>query len=295
MRRRMTVTVSLTLVLMLLALGCAGAGGAGGVAAPAAARTESQGGAAAQPDLGAYFKNTAGTFVLYDLRRGRYLRHNPARAAERFSPYSTFKIPNSLIGLETGVIKDADYEIKWDAKKYPPHGDTLPFTSWWQDQTLRTAFQRSAVWYYQELAKRVGARTMREFVSKLQYGNEDTSGGVDRFWLNSTLKISADEQVEFLRKLHAGALPLSARSMGIVKEIMLLEQTPTYTLRAKTGGGPLGARSLGWFVGYVETTDNVYFFATQIEGENYLAIRDERTRLTRAILTDLGYMRESKK
>src|SRR5689334_22331825 len=72
-------------------------------------------------DLSKFFKNTTGAFVLYDLKNNRYLRHNPARCRQRFSPYSTFKIPNSLIGLETKVIADADYLIRWDQQKYPGH------------------------------------------------------------------------------------------------------------------------------------------------------------------------------
>src|SRR5919112_46255 len=84
---------------------------------------------AARVDLAAYFKEfPAGAFVLYDLRKNRYLRYNEARCRERFTPFSTFKIPNSLIGLDTGVIPDAEYVIKWDAKKYPSFNeDTLPF------------------------------------------------------------------------------------------------------------------------------------------------------------------------
>lgn len=246
---------------------------------------------AAKPDLAAYFKDFPGTFVLYDLKNDRYLRYNEARAATRFSPYSTFKIPNSLIGLESGVIKDADFVIKWDAKKYPRFGDIAPFTFWWKDQTLRTALKYSVVWYYRELAKGVGAQRMKSYVERLNYGNRDTSGGVDNFWLNSTLQISADEQVEFIKAFYKEELPFSQRSVRIVKEILTLEETPDYKLSAKTGGGTGGQnKTLGWFVGYLETKGNVYFFATQIEGPNYLAIRDERINITKRILKDLGHL-----
>ena len=245
------------------------------------------------PDLSAHFKRFPGTFVLYDLKNDRYLRHDAARAARRFSPYSTFKIPNSLIGLETGVIKDADFRIKWDAKKYPRNrADTEPFIHWWQDHTLRTAFRRSVLWYYQELATRVGAERMKALVTKLNYGNRDTSGTLTRFWLgDGKLRISADEQVEFLKALYKEELPVSQRTQRVVKEVMVLEETPAYKLSAKTGGGPLGEdKALGWFVGYLETKGNVYFFATQIEGPDFLAIRDERIRVTKEILKDLGHM-----
>jgi len=289
MRLRVTL---LTTLLLLAALGCTKTEGAGSVVN--ATQTQSVA-TAAQPDLADYFKAyPAGAFVLYDVKRGSYLRHNEARCRERFSPYSTFKIPNSLIGLDTGVITDAEFRIKWDEKKYPAFNrDTLPFSAWWQDQTLRTAFKRSVVWYYRELALRVGENRMKEYVDRLDYGNEDASGPLNGFWLNSSLKISADEQVEFLKRLHKEELPVAKRSIKILKEIMTLEETPDYRLSGKTGGGPLEEkRYLGWFVGYLETKDNTYIFATEIEGPTYLSIRDERIALTKRILAGLGHLKQ---
>jgi beta-lactamase class D len=289
MRLRATL---LTTLLLLAALGCAKTTGAG--SAVAEGQTQATPPATAQPDLASYFKPfPAGAFVLYDLKRDTYLRYNEARCRERFSPFSTFKIPNSLIGLDTGVIADAEFVIKWDSKKYPARDrENLPFREWWQDQTLRTAFKRSVVWYYRDLALKVGRERMKEYVGRLHYGNEDTSGPLDGFWLADSLKISADEQVEFLKRLHKEELPLSKRSINIVKEIMTLEETPDYKLRGKTGGGPLGEnRFLGWFVGYLETKENVYFFATEIEGPTYVSIRDERIALTKRILADLGHLK----
>jgi len=284
--------IFLTALLLLAALGCATRTGAGSVVnatqtQPSATMT--------QPDLASYFKPyPSGAFVLYDLKRDAYVRYNEARCRERFSPYSTFKIPNSLIGLDAGVITDAEFRIKWDEKKYPAFNrDTLPFSAWWQDQTLRTAFKRSVVWYYRELALKVGEKRMKEYVDKLDYGNEDASGPLNGFWLNSSLKISADEQVEFLKRLHKEELPVAKRSIKILKEIMTLEETPDYRLSGKTGGGPLGEnRFLGWFVGYLETKENTYLFATEIEGPTYLSIRDERIALTKRILAGLGHLKQ---
>ena len=288
-------TAFLTTLLLLPITGCAKTTGADSATPRPSADAQTQGAPApeATPDLAAHFKPFPnGAFVLYDLKRGRYLRYNEARCRERFSPFSTFKIPNSLIGLDTGVITDAEFLIKWDEKKYPAHSqDTLPFSAWWQDQTLRTAFKRSVVWYYRELALRVGEKRMKEYVQKLHYGNEDATGPLNNFWLNSSLKISADEQVDFLKRFYKEELPVSKRSTAIVKEIMTLEETPDYKLSGKTGGGPLGEnRFLGWFVGYVETRDNTYFFATEIEGPTYISIRDERIALTKRILAGLGYV-----
>jgi beta-lactamase class D len=267
------------LFFILFLLGCSGSG----------ARTNSAATAAPTPDLSPFFKDTVGCIVVYDLKENRYTRYNEARCRERFNPKSTFKIPNSLIGLETGVLKDADFLIPWDKQKYPPDNwDTEPFVNWKRDHTLRTAFKHSVLWYYREIALRAGPERMKHFVSAFDYGNKDTSGAVDRFWLNNTLLISADEQVEFLKKLYADKLPVSKGNAEIVKEITVQERNPAYTLRAKTGGGARAEGvAIGWYVGYVETKGNVYFFAFNMDGTSYLAIRDRRIELTRQILEKL--------
>lgn len=288
MRLRVTF---LTALILLTPLGCVKTKGS---AVAGATRTRTSTRPTPRPDLASYFKRfPAGAFVLYDLKRDAYTRYNEARCRERFSPFSTFKIPNSLIGLDTGVISGPDHVIKWDRQKYPPHDEeTLPFKEWWQDQTLRTAIRRSVVWYYRELATAVGKPRMQEYVHRFRYGNEDVSGPIDGFWLADSLKISADEQVEFLKRFYREDLPVSKRSISIVKEITTLEETPRYTLHGKTGGGPLAeGRFLGWFVGYLETKDDTYFFATEIEGPTYLSISDERIAVTRRILSDFGYMK----
>lgn len=245
-------------------------------------------------DLRSIFKGTTGTFVLYDLKNDRYTRYNEERARQRFSPYSTFKITNSIIGLESGVIKDENFVIAWDRQKYPPGSDwdREPFIHWARDHSLRTAIKHSVVWYYKELALKVGASAMKQYVSQLHYGNQDVSGGLDKFWLNSSLRISAEEQVSFLKAFYTGKLNVSSRTTEIVKQLILLEETPSYRLSGKTGGGPLPHGSLGWFVGYLEKDGNVYFFATNIEGPNYFAIRDKRIELTRRALRELGILPE---
>lgn len=244
-------------------------------------------------DLSQYFKDVQGAFVLYDLNNNHYIRYNEQRCRQRFSPKSTFKIPNSLIGLETGVIKDADFVIRYDSQKYPSGdwGTGYPFIHWAQDHTLRSAIKYSVVWYYRELAKGVGAERMRKYVNAFKYGDRNIKGSVDGFWLDNRLHISADEQIEFLKKFYAGKLPVSKRSTDIVKDILVLEQTPDYKLSGKTGGGSIeSGKYIGWFIGYLETRGNVYFYATNIEGPTYASIRDERINLTKRILTELGYL-----
>lgn len=295
------MTRSLLFILMIVIVtGIAGCGGPADMKAAAVATTQPEQDARAAGteksrlegfDPAPYFKHVKGTFVILDLKRGRYMRHDEARARERFPPFSTFKIPNSLIGLETGVIRDAEFEIKWDAKKYPREGATANFADWWQDQTLRTAMRRSAVWYYRELAERVGEERMRNHLDGLRYGNGDISGGLTRFWLNSSLRISADEQVEFLRRFYTNELPVSPRSAEIVRNIITIEETPEYKLSGKTGSGPISeGRFLGWLVGYLETGGDAYIFATQIEGPTFASIRDERMALTKRIFAGLKLM-----
>ena len=139
--------------------------------------------AAQAQDLSGFFQGVKGAFVLYDMNTNRYVRYNVERCRERFSPKSTFKIPNSLIGLETGVIKDADFVIQWNKQKYPPQANwnEEPFVHWGKDQTLRSAIKYSVVWYYRELALSVGPRGMNKYVRAFNYGNKDVSGRVDDF------------------------------------------------------------------------------------------------------------------
>jgi beta-lactamase class D len=237
------------------------------------------------PDLAPFFDGRPGAFVRYDLSRDRYIRYNPSRCAERFLPASTFKLLNSLIGLETGVIPDENYLIPWDGTHYD-----VP--AWNQDHTMKSAIQNSVVWYYQELARRVGTQKMQAYVDAAGYGNQDISGRIDSFWLDGGLRISADEQVAFLKRLYQNELPFSQRSMDIVKSIIVMDQTPSYTISGKTGSAQTLELQTGWFVGYLETGVDVYFFATNLEstGPDGIANGTEAKKITTQILQALGHM-----
>jgi len=214
-----------------------------------------------QTSLAPYFKDVeAGCFVLRQ-PDGLVVRYNPKRCAERFSPCSTFKIPNSLIGLETGVIPDADHVIRWDGVQR----DRKELN---RDHDLRSAIRFSVVWYYQELARRVGAERMQSFLDAIPYGNRDMSAGLTTFWLGSSLAISADEQIDFLGRLMDGTLPFSKRSQDIVKEITIQREWPDVVYRGKTGStrGEEGGLDLGWYVGAVSRPDGVTLFAVNISG-----------------------------
>lgn len=238
-----------------------------------------------RPELEPYFQGVQGAFVLYDLNRNQYLRYNPERCVERFLPASTFKIMNALIGLETGILSDENHVIQWDGKQYD-----VP--SWNQDQTLKTAVQNSVVWYFQELARQVGKGKIQYYVDATHYGNQDISGHVDSFWLDGGLRISADEQIELLKRLYQGDLPFSERSMNIVKEILVLEKTESYQLSGKTGSVQRLSLLESWFVGYLETQGDVYFFATHLERSNSDGNADGNLAKTISldILHSLGYL-----
>lgn len=201
--------------------------------------------------------NVEGLFVLYDQNYDKFIFYNEPQFKVQFTPASTFKICNSLIGLETGVIKDENFVLQWDSvvRRIP---------EWNKDQDLKTAFKNSTVWYYQELARRVGGEIMKYWLDKVNYGNADTSGGIDRFWLEGGLRISAEQQINFLRRLHDNNLPFSQRSMDIVKKIMIAKESSEYVVRAKTGWGFQDHTNIGWYVGYVETNNNVFYFANCI-------------------------------
>ncbi|MDJ0532616.1 MAG: class D beta-lactamase [Xenococcaceae cyanobacterium MO_207.B15] len=226
-----------------------------------------------------------GSMIIYDLNGDRLYQHNSRRNNTAFLPASTYKIPNSLIALETGVIKDDISVLTWDGIERGI-GDS-PIEVWNQDLNLRLAFKYSAVWFYQVLARRIGHQRMQDFVNQIQYGNQNIGReeDIDKFWLSGKLRISPRQQIDFLRRLYENDLPFAQTTMNLVKDIMINEQTPNYILRGKTGW----ADTIGWYVGYLEQNDNVYFFATNLDmnSETEPALRLEVTRLC---LQDLGLL-----
>ena len=219
-----------------------------------------------------------GSFVLYDRKNEKYIVCNQGQFKKAYVPASTFKICNSLIALETNAVKDENVVFKWD-------GVDRSNPEWNKDQSLREAFANSTVWYYQELARRIGGRRMSYWLNKIKYGNADTSGGIDRFWLTGGLRITPEQQIGFLRRLSRGELPLSRQTMDIVKKIMIVKDTVGYTIRAKTGWSEQDGQSVGWYVGYVQTDDNAFFFSTCIQcSGNNPDFGRARTEITFAIL-----------
>jgi beta-lactamase class D len=245
-------------------------------------------------DLSPFFKGFKGTFVMYESGEGT-VKYNAERAAKRFSPCSTFKIPHTLIALETGVVDGADTLIKWDEKKYPkePWWDEmlLPLgMDWAKDHTLKSAFEQSVVWYYREIAGRIGEEKMKKYLARFDYGNRNISGGLDTFWLSSSLEVSADEQVVFLRRFVEQELGVSSQTTKTARDVFIQEDSRTYNLYAKTGtcvdDGKLG---IGWYVGFVERGAQTYVFAFNMEGDQK-NIGKYRVKTAKAILEKFGVL-----
>ncbi|MFG6094145.1 class D beta-lactamase [Leptothoe sp. ISB3NOV94-8A] len=213
-----------------------------------------------QPDFQQHFEDLdiEGSIIIYSQNQEVAFEYNRDRNTTPFLPASTFKILNSLISLETGVIANDLAILTWD-------GIERSYSTWNRDLNLRTAFQISAVWFYQVLARRVGHERMQQWVTDANYGNQTIGSAeeIDTFWLTGDIRITPQQQIQFLRRLYNNDLPFSERTVAMVKDIMIVEQTPDYTMRAKTGWAL--AEELGWYVGYVEQNNNVYFFATNID------------------------------
>ncbi len=130
---------------------------------------------------------------------------------------------------------------------------------------------------------------MKFWLDKANYGNADTSGGVDLFWLKGGLRITPEQQIDFLKRLHENKLPFSERTVSIVKKIMIAKDTLNYIVSAKTGWSDEEKRIVGWYVGYIEKNKNVYYFANCIQSSdlNNADFARARIEITYQILDDL--------
>ena len=250
----------------------------------------------AQIDLSKPFEDCHinGSITLYDYQNKKWIYSDEKDSQIKTLPASTFKIINTLIALETGVIKDENEIVKWVGKT-----DTTLYgyrPEIYKDMTVKEAFALSAGWVYLELAKRIGKKRYMDYLKKCQYGNvnlsEMTSKSVD-FWNFGQFGISPKNQVEFLIKLYEEKLPFSKRSFEIVKRIMITETQPNYVIRAKTGWTRFDNKDTGWWVGYVESKGNVYFFATRLIklrseiNQNFGSCRKE---ITKKVLKELQFI-----
>lgn len=230
-------------------------------------------------DLSSYFGNYEGCFVLYDSAKDFWNVHDLEHAALRIAPNSTYKIYDALFGLEEGIITSADSFIPWDRKTYP-------IAAWNADQTLESAMSSSVNWYFQSLDQKLGFSDLRHYIRQIGYGNENLTGDLSSYWMESSLKISPLEQVEILVKLHDNSFGFTPENISTVKDSICLSTSKTGTFYGKTGTGRVNDRDInGWFIGFIETADNTCYFATNISADNGAA-GSSAAKITLSILSD---------
>jgi len=233
-------------------------------------------------DLGNLFSRypMSATILVENLDGSERYVHNMHRAETRFTVASTFKIPNSLIAIEEDVVSEKQSVFEWDGKE-------RQVNVWNKNQTLESAFQLSCVWCYQRIAREIGAEKYRAYLDAMDYGDLPQQFDTQGFWLDGSLKLSAVEQIRFLKRLYKQTLSFDVQSFRVLKEIMLVEATPTYSIYAKTGWAPQEPSPVGWYVGYIETDSGIWFFATN------LAVRERRNlkfreEVTMKVLAHIG-------
>lgn len=228
-----------------------------------------------------------GCFALFNNGNGQFTVYNLARYRDSaFLPASTFKIVNSLIGLQTGVITNDSMVIKWD-------GVVRSVPEWNQDLSMYRAFRYSAVPYYQEVARRIGKDTMQRWLDSLGYGTKKIKTRIDTFWLDNSLKITPDEELGFVKRLYFDQLPFYRPYDSVVKKAMLFEDKPTHKLSYKTG---LATKEDGtpitWIVGWIEENKHPYFFVLNMETkDSTVNLQEARMTVLRNILTQLNFFK----
>ncbi|WP_208591971.1 BlaR1 family beta-lactam sensor/signal transducer [Gracilibacillus suaedae] len=232
-------------------------------------------------DLSTFFNGYDGSFVLYDLQKARYLIYNKDKSVLRVSPNSTYKVYSALFALESGVITPQHTSMEWDEKTYP-------HDLWNQNQNLFTAMGNSVTWYFQELDKKIGKERIQANFEKIKYGNQNVSGRIEDYWLESSLKISPIEQVQTLKDFYTNQFGFNENNVALIKDALKLETKDHVTLYGKTGTGTINDKNVnGWFIGYVETKRNTFFFATNIEN-NHNAKGSVAADITKSILEQKG-------
>lgn len=229
-------------------------------------------------ELSTDFHGFDGSFVLYDSQTGLWKIYRPELAVQRFSPASTFKIYSALHGLEKGIISPESSSMKWD-------GTPCAFPRWEQDQTLDSAMKDSVNWYFQNIDQLLGRTEISSFLKKINYGNKQISKDLKLYWADDSLKISAVEQVELLQNFYTNTFDCSEQNIQAVKDALRVGEFSGRTLYGKTGTIRRNGRDIsGWFVGFVETDDNVLYFAANIQGVDH-ADGSQAAAITRSVLS----------
>lgn len=236
-------------------------------------------------DLSAYFSGYEGSFVLYDLNGDTWNIYDMEQATLRTAPNSTYKIYDALFGLEESVIAPNDSFMTWNGTDYP-------FEAWNADQDLYSAMQSSVNWYFEEIDRQIGSSAIQGYIRKIGYGNENINASLSSYWMQGTLKISPVEQVQLLTALHSNRFDFTPENINAVKSAICLFSSEGKNFYGKTGTGRVDGQDVnGWFVGYIETAGNAYFFATNIQAaEN--ATGSKASEISLSILSDMGIWEE---
>lgn len=212
-------------------------------------------------DYSSFFDNLSGSAVIYDTDKEQYTIFNEEESTTRFAPNSTYKIFSALFALENGIITKDDSTLSWD-------GTLNKYDKWNQDQDIFTAMENSTTWYFQHLDKQLGKEKVQNYFKQMNYGNEEFSRDITSYWMDGSLKISPVEQIEMLKKFYHNEFSVDPSNINTVKNSILLEESNGNRLSGKTGTGEINGENVdGWFIGYVETADNTFFFVVHIEGE----------------------------
>lgn len=231
-------------------------------------------------ELSNAFHGYEGSFILYNSKENSWSVYNPDNARKRISPNSTYKIYDALLGLESGVISPESSVISWN-------GEACPFEAWEGDQDLNSAIKNSVNWYFQSIDSQLGSDSIKSFLHTIQYGNQQTGSDMDLYWTDSSLKISPLEQVELLKKFNENEFHFSPDNISAVKKALQLSSSDAGNFFGKTGTGRIDNRDVnGWFVGYVETSDNTYYFSVNIKADSN-ASGSAAAKIAMSVLSDL--------
>lgn len=245
-------------------------------------------------DVPAQHRSLNVTFCAFDLAAETTAALNADDIDERHAPWSSFKIPNLIIALETSAARGLDHKRIWNPAHRPAKPYWLP--TWRQDQTLRTAFQHSVPWYFQDVALEVSAEHYRSTLARFGYGNAELPDNDDDFWLGGPPKISPWEQMMFIKRLVSATFSLKAGTWQALREVSLIKTKAGEALYGKTGSGPLRAQDMdgpfeGWLVGWVERNGMPSAsFALYVSGPSYPSIRTARLEIALALLTSAGHL-----
>ncbi len=232
-------------------------------------------------DLSSYFGTYDGSFVMYDAGNNAWSIHNIDHALLRVSPDSTYKIYDALFALEAGIITPEHSLMVWDGTSYP-------FEAWNADQTLPSAMASSVNWYFQSLDRQLGMTALSDDIRNIGYGNENIGGDLSAYWMEGTLEIAPVEQVELLVGLQNNSFGFAPENVHAVKDALRLFSSDDAIYYGKTGTGRVDGQDVnGWFVGFIETPDTTYYFATNIQADSK-ATGSTASEITMSILSDMA-------